>query len=187
MTQTGAAYNGSADSITHTYYYQNATLGPSQTLVMTGSFDTATGIAYCVTGAATSAFKQTATNSGDATGTGATLGPTISSFAPEGSSGITFADVGVALNTVTGSDSSGNFHSCFYSAENISGSGCDQNNGWAALPFSTNASQSFSWNLVSSTTAVGEWASRADEFDSATTIPPAATLWNVTAWGKSVF
>ena len=174
MTQTGAAYNGSADSITHNYYYQDATLGPNQTLVMTGSFTTPTAIAYCITGAATSAFKQTATNSGDATSESATLGPTIADLTPEGSSGITFAQVGVSLNTVIGTDGSGNIHSCFYSNEALSTSGCDQNNGWGALPFSSSASQSFSWNLDSSTTAVGAWASRADEFDAGSSIPPVA-------------
>jgi hypothetical protein len=177
MTATGASYSGSSDAAVHEYYLANNTLGPNQTLVMTGSFAGASAIAFCATGTGTWSFNATSgrtTNSGNSTGTGTTLGPTISGLVPLTSKGIMFVQVAVDNNTMSGVTLSGSqFVSCYWSGEPISIGGCDQNDGWAITPFSSTASQSYTWNVVSSSTAVDGWAAAADEFDlsSSTTAP----------------
>lgn len=177
MTQTGAAYYGTADSDTHNYYITSATMSTNQTIVLTGSFSGASSIEYCASGLST--FAQTSTGSGDQTSTTGTLTDTPSPLlTPTGSSGIIFTQAGVSLNTLYGGLSASGFtcysHTGVDSGENVSDSGIDENNGWGMCEFSGSAGLTPVWTEYISTMAANRFSDRADEFDAPTGLKPAA-------------
>ena len=165
MTETGSSVNDGVSTI-HSYYIQNTTLAPTQNLFLTGTFEEASAIAYCIANANSSSFQQRVTISGNQqTATTATLGPTVS-VTPNFAGDLLFADVGVANNTIRGLTGTGqSFHSEFWSEETINTNGLDQNNGWGVMTSPNTSSQSFIWNLFDTADdAVGNWISESNEF-----------------------
>lgn len=159
---TGASVANS--SLTQSFYSANAAVSPSMTFTLTGSYADASALMYCAGGASTWAFDGTRTNTGNTGTAGSTFGPTVS-IVPSTASGIVFAQVGVDWNTINGVTGSGQYvHTDWWSAENESLEGLDQNNGWASQVYTSTSPISWTWHVVNSSLAVGDWASRADSF-----------------------
>ena len=152
------------DSYVKDYGVSGATIDQTLTVTLSVTFGGSdiTPILYCIAGAkSSSAFDTAATNTGTTATTGATFGPTVS-YTPAVAGELIFAHVGIAFNTANGLTGAGQvFHAGSASDEALSGGGVNQNNGWGSVLDATTGSQSFSWNLVSSSTAVQQWASAA--------------------------
>ncbi|MGB6130434.1 MAG: hypothetical protein WCC14_18835 [Acidobacteriaceae bacterium] len=177
LTQTGAAYNGAADSISHNYYGVGLMMTTNQTLVLTGNFVSPSTIEYCVGGLST--FAQTETGSGSQSSTTGTLTATPAPLlTTTGASGLIFTQTGVSLNTVYGALSSTGLtcyaHTGLDSGENANIQGINQNNGWGVCKFSSSStSVTPVWMQYKSSTASNAFVDRADEFDASAVLKPA--------------
>jgi hypothetical protein len=170
MTQTAAKLTNGTVNILHNYYIQNATLSPAQTLVASGTITggLAAGWAYCVANANTTSFKQATQNTGNQSAAAATLQAAAATITitPNAAGNLLFGEVAIANNTTTGLTVAGQQFVTSLWSNSVGNSGqMDQGNGSGSMIAPNTSSQGFTWNLFfTSTNAVGNWASEADEF-----------------------
>lgn len=161
------------DTLCQIWYAANAT--SSNNLVVTVSkdaYNTADTIVFFdVLGAATSPFD----NATQATGTqGSRSDFNTNSITPTTSNGLIIAEMGVALNTISDTTTSGAlFDSHFYDNNTGTFSQLDENNGWAHYYNSGTSAVTFGWHpLHPSGANIGNWAALSAAFKAA---PAAAT------------
>jgi hypothetical protein len=184
-TSTGTVFGDSNAGKSQRYYAQTATPGNlSITTTWTGGDSTtdANILFYDVVGAASSAFvsHQSANNTCqvgcNSVGSGNQL-TTYTSVAPGTTSGMAFAQMSVAFNTVCGatnnlmvSPAGALCDSYSYGGEPLDGpEPVDQNNGWAHYTFSTGANQTWTWPFQTNS-QINFFSSTLDFFKSANSV-----------------
>jgi hypothetical protein len=178
-SSTGSAVCASgAGGCSSTYYAQNATVGPGQSLTLNGTAGVDSAKLFCVSGGSTTSFfDKTATATGDQTTAGNLTGVSIT---PSTANGLVVSDLSISDNTQAGltAPSGVLFVGCLWSVQSVNPQGCDENNGWSVFSNPGSSSYTFTWSPRSAfpSTAAGPWVNRADAFEAAgsSTHPPGA-------------
>lgn len=193
-SSTGAVLGDGNAGKSQKFYAQNATPGNLHiTTNWTGTSDNkeATILWYDIVGAAPSSFvsHQSATNvCCNSIGSGSQF-TAYSNVAPGTTTGMAFAQMSVAFNTVCGagnnlmvSPATALCDSYSYGGEPLNGpEPVDQNNGWAHYTFSSSANQTWTWPFFTNN-LIAYYASTLDFFKSASlaTQPAPPTNLNIT-------